>query len=148
MQIQIIKDHPNATTPTKSRSSDAGWDLSSIDTVTIPPGERKRIPIGLRMIVDDGFYYTFAPRSGLAFSKNIIPSHYNVMDCNYTGECDVLMLNRGTEAYTIKAGDRFCQMLIHEVTEVEFSELQEDVFNSVALRKSERGSDGFGSSGQ
>lgn len=148
MKIQFYKETPNAVIPSKKRSQDAGIDLYATSTVTIKKGQRALVPIGLRIILEDGYYYTFAPRSGMAFKNNIIPSHYNIMDSNYTGNCDVLMHNRSDKDYTIQEGDRFCQLMVHQVPETDMVEIDEPTFNKLVEEKSERGDAGFGSSGK
>lgn len=148
MKIQIFKETPDAVLPSKGRPQDAGMDLYATESVIIPAGERKLVPIGLRIVLEDGYYYTFAPRSGLAFKYNVIPSHYNIMDSNYTGDCAVLMHNRGELDYEIEKGDRFCQIMVHKVPETDISEIDEDTFNCLVEKKNERGDNGFGSSGR
>lgn len=146
--LKIFRESVDAILPSKTRINDAGYDLYSIMDVSIEPGERKLVPIGLRIICPDGYFYTFAPRSGLAFKNNIIPSHKNIMDSNYTGNCDVLMLNRSDKQYIIKKGDRFCQLIIHQIPEITIEDIDELDFELYAYQKQERGDSGFGSSGK
>lgn len=148
LEIKFFKEDVDAVIPIKKRAQDAGIDLHSTKTVVIKAGERTLVPIGLRIILEDGYYYTFAPRSGLAFKSNIIPSHYNIMDSNYTGNCDVLMHNRSNEDYTIEKGDRFCQLMVHKVPITKLLEISKEEFDEIVDIKSERGDNGFGSSGK
>ena len=143
--ITVFREDPNSILPTKNNSSDAGFDLYASMTKTIKPKQRCVIEIGLRIIAPHGFYYTFAPRSSMAFKHNIIPSHHNVMDAGYTGPCGVLMLNRSDQEYTINQGDRFCQLLIHRVPQFEIKEISSQEFYSFST---DRGSNGLGSSGK
>lgn len=145
MKLKIYKEYEDADIPTKSIKTDGGYDIYSFNKVVIRPGERELVPIGIRIIAPSGFYYTFAPRSGLAFKENVIPSHHNVMDSGYTGSCAVLMLNRGSEEYTINKRERFCQLILHKVPEMEVDVISSKEFNSL---NTERGEKGMGSSGK
>lgn len=144
--LKIYKDSNDAVIPTVNNSTDAGLDLYSIEEVVIKPNERKLVPIGLRIVCDKGWYYTFAPRSGMAFKSNIVPSHHNVMDAFYTGNCDVLMHNRSGEEYTIKKGDKFCQIILHEVPEIVIEVITKEELDVIA--EGSRGDNGMGSSGK
>lgn len=143
------REHPDAIIPKKQKPNDAGFDVYSIENILIPAKTRILVPTGLRIVCANGFYYTFSPRSGLAFKNNIIPSHYNVMDSNWTGNCDVLMWNRSEYDYLIKKGDRFCQILFHRVEDFIFEEVDVNIFERITIDKEyERGQLGFGSSGK
>lgn len=142
-KVSFLKTSEYAKIPTKNNQTDAGYDLYSIEDIMIPAKERKVVQIGLKMMCSEGYYYTFAPRSGLAFKKNLIPSHYNVMDAYFTGDSSPLMFNRSDEDVYIKRGDRICQVLFKEVIDVEFEEVTQDFLDKV----DRRGENGFGSSG-
>lgn len=146
--LLFYREHKDAIIPSKKRLNDAGYDLYSIERITIMPNERKLVPIGLRIICPNNFFYTFAPRSGLAFNDNIIPSHFNVMDSNYTGDCSILMFNRSNKAYTIEKNERFCQLIIHQLPPMNVQEIDVEQFKQQQKLKKERLDDGFGSSGK
>ena len=148
MKVKFLKEHKDSILPERKRKQDAGIDVYAYEDVTINPNERKLVPIGVKIIIPEGYYYTFAPRSGHAFKHNVIPSHYNVMDSNYTGDCSVLMLNRSDEPFTIKKGERFCQILIHKIPDIELEEIDLEEFKKEEEKRSERKSSGFGSSGK
>jgi dUTP pyrophosphatase len=145
-KLFIRKHHPDAKMPTRSNPSDAGLDLYSVEEVTIEPGERKLVPVGINIVCDEGYFYSFAPRSSMAFKHNVIPSHFNVMDAFYTGDCSVLMHNRSDKKYTIQKGDKFCQIILHKVPEVEIVEIDDSKLEEIASNS--RGDAGFGSSGK
>ena len=76
---------PDAWIPTKSNPDDAGFDIRSIETCTVPAGHSLLISTGLSLEVPEGFYTRIAPRSGLALNKGI-DVHAGVVDRGYTGE--------------------------------------------------------------
>jgi dUTP pyrophosphatase len=143
--IKIYKEYESARIPKKAHEDDAGYDVFAFNKVTILPGKREIVPIGVRIISPKGYYYTFAPRSSLAFRYNLVPSHHNVMDPGYTGSCGVLMFNRGVGAYDIEKGDRFCQLIFHKVFDQATKEIDETEYNEITTARSEKG---FGSSGK
>ena len=143
--IKVYRDHKDAVIPTKAHHTDAGFDIYSIESVTISSGERVSVETGLRIVVPEDSYYTFVPRSSLAFKYNLIPSHHNVMDSGYRGNCAVLMYNRARTSYRIAKGDRFCQLIVNKVPYRQIQEISEDKFNSFS---SDRKDSGFGSSGR
>jgi dUTP pyrophosphatase len=65
------------------------------------------------------------------------------IDEDYRGEVQVLLVNHGSEAFTIESGDRIAQLIVAPVTHVEI----EAVDDEAALGGTERGEGGFGSTG-
>ena len=141
-KVKLELTHKDAKIPSKNYDSDAGYDLYSVENITIPAGERVVVPIGLKMVCEKGWYYMFAPRSGLAFNKNLVVSHYNVMDAYFSGDASPLLYNRSNKDIEIKKGDKVCQVLFKQTTDVEFVETTDVNEND------KRGENGFGSSGR
>jgi len=138
--LQVKKFNPDAILPKKGRLGDAGWDLSSVEDVIIPPLSWKLIDTGIGIIVPDGTYGRIAPRSGV--STKGISVNAGVIDKNYRGVCKVLLVNHSpTYSYGIGKGDRIAQLILEKIVDecliVEVDELEE----------SDRGVSGFGSSG-
>ena len=79
-------------------------------------------------------------RSGLAFNHDII-AHDGTIDYGYTGSVRVKLFNLGKEPYTVKREDRIAQLLIQPVVLVPFELVEK-------LERTERGSNGFGSTGR
>src|SRR5262245_15406259 len=107
--------------------------------ITLAPGERAAVPTGLRLEIPAGHVGLVWPRSGLAV-RHGIDTLAGVIDSDYRGEVKVVLVNHGTEPFTISAGDRIAQILIQTAARVRF--------NAVAtVGTSERGAAGFGSTG-
>lgn len=145
-KLYVAKEYEDAIVPTQNHDTDAGWDLYAYETITIPAGETALVPIGCRITVDEGYWYSLYPRSSLGFKKTIIPSHQSVFDASYTGNMDVKMFNRGKEDYTINKGDKFCQLVVHKVHPLKLKELS--VSELEEIHKEGRGNEGWGSSGK
>ena len=157
MEIKYSKLHPHAKEPFRANTSDAGYDLFSTDYITLEPLQRKLISTGISVEIPEGFYGRVAPRSGLACNKGI-DVMAGVIDSGYRGEVKVLLINLSFEGYNtklnafeamfgsankieIKPGDRIAQLIIEKCHSVEWKDME-------TLEESQRGEQGFGSSGQ
>jgi dUTP pyrophosphatase len=143
-RVQIKKLRPDAVIPRYMTSSAAGLDLcAAIDTpITIQPRQRVAISTGLAMKIADGFEGQIRPRSGLARDHGITCTNSpGTIDSDYIGPVTILLINHGTEPFTIESGHRIAQLVIAPVVQAELVEVDE-------LATTERGSGGFGSTGR
>ena len=141
MIIQIKKLADDATIPTKSNISDAGWDLYSSGMATIVySGERKLISTDISIAIPDGYCGLIWPRSGLSVNSGI-DILAGVIDSGYRGEVKVCMLNTSDTLVHIHPGDRIAQLIIQKVEDVSFTEVKN-------LDDTSRGDGGFGSTGR
>lgn len=124
--------------PRKDKGNN-GWDLSSIEDVTIHPGERVLVNTGLVCNFPDNIYGLIWPRSGLAV-KCGIDVLAGLIDSSYRGEIKVALINHSRFPVNLPAGSKIAQMIIQREVEVEF-----DFVNTVDTTN--RGDKGFGSSG-
>jgi len=140
IRIKVKKTDESATIPKYAHKGDSGFDLASIEAVTISPGETKLISTGLSFSVPEGYEMQVRPRSGLsAKTKLRISNSPGTVDSNYRGEVKVIAENTGHRIIFIEKGDRIAQGVICPVYEA--------VFIEESLEDTERGSGGFGSSG-
>jgi dUTP pyrophosphatase len=86
-----------------------------------------------------GFYGRIAPRSGLAV-RHGIDTLAGVVDSDYRGEVNVLLINLGAEGVTLNAGDRIAQLIIEQAAPADYQW-------SEVLDQTDRGEGGFGSTG-
>jgi dUTP pyrophosphatase len=100
---------------------------------------RAIVGTGITVVLPPGVYGRVAPRSGLA-AKHCINVGAGVIDPDYTGEIKVILFNHGLKDFEIKKGDRIAQLILErcETPPIEEISIVEDT---------ERGSDGFGSTG-
>ncbi len=109
---------------------------------TLAPGERALIPTGLRVEIPEGYEMQLRPRSGRALKHGLsLPNTPGTIDSDYRGPLGVILINLGQEAVTISHGDRIAQAVVVPVLKARF-ELTE------TLSETERGTGGFGSTGQ
>lgn len=122
--------------------ADLRANLPDRGEITLEPGGRALVPTGLRMAIPDGYEVQIRPRSGLALKHGItLPNSPGTIDSDYRGPLGVIVLNAGTEPFTIAHGDRIAQMLVAPVLRATFVEV-------AALDDTTRGSGGFGSTGK
>jgi len=122
----------------------AGMDLYAAVTeeVTLAPGERGVIPTGLRMAIPEGYEAQVRPRSGLARQFGIlITNSPGTIDADYRGEVQILLVNGGSEPFTIARGDRIAQLVVAPVMRVTWDEVD-------VLDDTPRGAGGFGHTGR
>lgn len=139
LECQLI--HPEAKYPYRKRTTDAGHDIASIQDVVIPRLGMANVHTGIIVVAPEGWYYTVEARSSL-WSKNIMP-YRGIIDATYTGELRVAMLNSSEVDYPVKTGDRIAQIILHQVHDFDLAPVSE-----FSPEYSQRGTDGFGSSGK
>ena len=121
----------------------AGVDLlAAIDSdIELAPGGRTIVPTGLAIALPAGFEAQIRPRSGLAHKKGVtVLNSPGTIDADYRGEIGAIMINQGTEAFTIERGMRIAQMVVAPVVGIEWDETD-------TLPETDRGTGGFGSTG-
>lgn len=131
-----------AKMPTPQRPGDAGLDLAAAHDFAIQPGETVRITTGCAVELPRGCVGLVCPRSGLALCGVTVANAPGVVDENYRGPADVILVNHGAEVYRGKAGDRVAQLVVLRVCDV--------AVEAVAALSADRrrGVVGFGSSGR
>ena len=143
MRVKIINKSDNQL-PAYETASSAGMDLRAfIDSdIVLKPFERKLIPTGLYIELPDGYEAQIRPRSGLAIKSGItVLNSPGTIDADYRGEIKVILINLSDNDFTIKSGDRICQMIIAKHEKAEFIEVEE-------ISETERGAGGFGHTGK
>ena len=111
--------------PAYETSGAAGADLKAnlpdrVDVV-LEPGTRALIATGLRLAIPKGFEAQIRPRSGLALKHGItLVNSPGTIDSDYRGPLGVILLNTGTQDFTIEHGDRIAQMVVAPVVQAEF----------------------------
>jgi len=141
IRVEYKKVKQDALLPTKSRDTDAGYDIYSVVDCDLPPHSTTNVETGIIITFPVGFFIQIAGRSGL-FRKSIAPLG-GVIDPTYTGELIVTLTNRSNEVYRVKKHDRIAQFLIHRVFNCNFVEVEE-----FSPEYNVRGTNGFGSSGR
>lgn len=139
MKIKLLSE--NAKIPTKSNIDDAGFDLYCPIDFEIESG--KIVTLKLDIAITDfpkNTYGRIAPRSGLASRGLQILG--GVVDASYQGNIGVILYFCDNGTMSFKKGDRIAQLIIEKFKPGVVFELV-DSFD----KKTDRGSCGFGSTG-
>ena len=139
LAVAVSTDNGSAL-PEYASAGAAGADLRASEPLEIAPGGRAAVPTGLRLAIPPGFVGVVWPRSGLAV-RHGIDTLAGVIDSDYRGEVRVVLVNHGTELFRIAAGDRIAQLLVQPVVRAAFALTER-------LPDTERGAEGFGSTGR
>ena len=142
-KILIKRLSKNIPLPKYETEGSSGMDLAAnVDQVIeIQPGKFAIIPTGLAISVPKNYEIQIRPRSGLAAKNQIsVLNTPGTIDADYRGELKVIIINLGEINFIIKHGLRIAQMVLCPIAKASLKEVD-------TLEKTERGSDGFGSTG-
>lgn len=163
MNINIKRLSDSTILPKKAHETDACFDIyanlkgmsfldfdldnpstnliSYEDAVRIRPGESVTIPTGFSTEIPEGYFAPIFCRSGMGIKRHLrLSNSVGIIDSSYRGEWMVALYNDGNSTQVIKHGDRVAQFTILPVFDVQLTEVNE-------LSDTDRGSGGFGSSG-
>lgn len=145
MHIQIQKLRESARLPHRGSAFAAGYDLYAAPAdgqpIEIAPHTTAMVGTGLAVAIPEGYFGGVFARSGLASKQGLRPANcVGVIDADYRGECTVALHNDTDAPRTIQPGDRIAQLVILPFLAAEFEQTQ-------ALPETERGTGGFGSTG-
>lgn len=143
MKVQIINKSKHAL-PAYETVLSAGMDLrANIDApISLSSLERRLIPTGLYIALEQGTEAQIRPRSGMAFKQGVtVLNSPGTIDADYRGELKVLLVNLSQDEVTINDGDRVAQMVIAKHETITWQEVE-------ALEETIRGAGGFGSTGK
>ena len=140
MPLYLQRLTETAKLPTRATEYAAGLDLYADETITIPEYHRAWVSTGIAIAPNPYHVGQIWPRSGLA--GHGLDTSAGVVDSDYRGEwiVKVLLVNGTPHKKIVRAGDRIAQLLIVPITRPELIEVD-------ALTATERGANGFGSSG-
>lgn len=139
-----IRNTADQPLPVYQTSLSAGMDLRAANEteIILKPGERMLVPTGLFIELPEGYEAQIRPRSGLALKHGVtVLNSPGTIDADYRGEVKVLLINHGSEAFPIHAGDRIAQMIVAKHETVIWQAVDE-------LSETARGAGGYGSSGK
>ena len=132
--------------PAYQSTDAAGLDLLAAVPEEAPlllaPGKHAMVPTGLAIALPSGFEAQVRPRSGLAAKHGVtVLNSPGTIDADYRGEISVILVNHGEAPFAIRRGERIAQMGIAPV-------VQAKLVPVANLSTTDRGSGGFGSTGQ
>lgn len=136
--MRIVIDN-NAFMPTRAHETDAGLDLYSPIDITVPARGSAIIDTGVHVQLPKGTAGFLKSKSGLNVHHNITGE--GVIDVGYTGSIAVKLYNHGDTDYHVQRGDKISQLVIVQIVTPRLMIVDK-------LDDSERGENGFGSTGR
>lgn len=134
-----IKLGSGAFMPEYAHDQDAGMDLRSPVDAVVLPHDSAVIDTGVHVEIPKGAVGMLKSKSGLNVNHDLTSE--GVIDEGFTGSIRVKLYNHGGARYHIKAGDKISQLVILPV-------LHPDLELVDSLDETERGDNGFGSTGR
>jgi dUTP pyrophosphatase len=140
MQINVVYDGEYRLE--KAYEGDAGWDIKANEYAAIEPGKKAIIGTGVRFAsMPSDVYCRVASRSGLSV-KFDLEVGAGVIDSSYRNEVKIVLRNFGEMPFHVKPGDRIAQLVFTKLSPYDLVTVTTD-----DMENSERGMNGFGSSG-
>lgn len=139
LQVQYIKLNGLAREPRNAYGNDAGWDLFVMGSTIIEPGSFVDVRSGVAAAIPEGYYGRIIGRSSTIRSRGLIVME-GIIDAGFRGELFAGVYNPGQTRVTVHHGDSLAQIIIQLVPEIQWIQIRE-------LPPSDRGTQGFGSSG-
>lgn len=150
--VNVQKLYPDSILPKRSKPGDAAFDLYAQEDALIFGWQVVAVGTGIALEIPRGKCGLVTPRSGLAASRGLtVLNTPGLIDPNYRGEVKVLLSwvawqeavvdpAPADASIQINKGDRIAQLLIVDY-------FSGGLFEVTTLSKTERGSDGLGSTG-
>jgi dUTP pyrophosphatase len=142
--IQILPHGQGLELPAYATPHAAGMDLRAAlaEPLVLKPMERALVPTGLAMAIPVGYEGQVRPRSGLALKHGLTCLNTpGTIDADYRGEVKVLLINLGSDAFTIQRGERIAQLVLAAHAAAGWQAVE-------ALPETSRGEGGFGHTGK
>jgi dUTP pyrophosphatase len=145
MKLKVKKLTKDAQLPTYGNKQAAAFDLYANEQITILPGQTVAVGTGLAFDLPPTHYLEIYPRSGLSLNTNIrIANAPGIVDEDYRGEVKIIIDNIMTKfpnPYTVSKGQRLAQGIVR------FRKEQDEFEEVNSITETERGNNGFGSTG-
>lgn len=129
--------------PSYANAFAAGLDLAvkTEEPLILPPGAHQMIHTGLSCALPRGYFGLIAIRSGLGSRGLVLSNALGIIDEDYRGEIRIPLFNHGEETIRLENGERIAQMILIPYIQPILEEVDQ-------LEDTERGKEGFGSSGR
>ena len=140
IELPYIKLLPTACIPTCAMPKSVGLELYTPTSVLVPAHNKVLINTGIAFQIPMGYYGRIAPRSGLALHHHI-PVGAGVVDPDYTGPVQVLLLIFSPQNHAIEANHCIAKLILEKIAYPILCEVPQ-------IPPTECGTHRFGSTGQ
>ena len=143
IEIKYFQPTEFGRKPIKATEESAGYDLFASHAKTILPGQCAKVSLDLHWAIPTGFCGRVIGRSSLV-TENSVTVEGGLIDSDFRGLVNVILLNHSSKCFTIKEGERIAQVVFMRKFDANFVEV-----NSLEkLGQTERQEGGFGSTGK
>ena len=139
MKLKVKRLTETSRLPEKAFPTEAGFDVFADEAVTIHNGETVAVSTGIALEIPDGYYGRLKARSGLTLNSPLRVLE-GTIDSSYRGEVKVMADVKKDCTYHVPKGAKIAQLIIQPLPQFEVVEVDE-------LSQSDRGENGFGSTG-
>lgn len=136
--LKVMLDK-GAFMPEHAHEEDAGYDLRTPIPLYLPAHGSTKVDTGVHFAIPKNYDGRLESKSGLNWDHDIIG--VGEIDCGYTGSVRVKLYNLGDHDYHFKAGDKIIQIVFRSIITPPLELVGK-------LEKTERGNNGFGSTGK
>jgi dUTP pyrophosphatase len=145
LEVKVLENGFGLPLPKYETEGAAGLDLFAATKenkkILIAPNSAEMIPTGIAISVPSGYEAQIRPRSGLAAKNGItVLNSPGTIDSDYRGEILVMLINHSKKDFEVVRGMRIAQMVISKIEQFNLISVDE-------LNTTDRGKDGFGSTG-
>lgn len=137
MKMKIMLDELS-TMPTRAHEHDAGLDLYANETAYIAPHTWGAVSTGTHAAIPRGFVGLLTSKSGLMAKHGI--TCRGTIDADFTGSIKAVLFNHSDKVFKVEQGQKVTQMVLVPIITPELELVDK-------LEETERGDNGFGSSG-
>ena len=128
MNGDVEKAYENIKIPVRKTKYSAGYDICTPIDITIPSGQRRVIPTGIKAVFEDdemeSWHLQMYVRSSVGIKDGVVLTNgTGVVDSDYfkaenDGDMMLALMNTSDKLVKYKAGDRICQavFMIHGLT--------------------------------
>ena len=134
-----IKLDEGAYMPVRAHATDAGLDLFSPVRQVIQANDWGSIDTGVHVEIPNGYVGMITSKSGLMASKGI--TSRGTIDCGYTGSIKAVLFNHSNEYFVVEKGQKITQLVLMPIITPELELVD-------SLEETDRGANGFGSTGR
>lgn len=138
---KVFRTHESAVIPSKSRVSDAGYDLTIIEKVKQLNNKTTLYNTGIKIKLVHGMYAEVVPRSSLSKSGHMLANSIGIIDNSYTGNIMIALTKVDENAPDITLPFRCCQLIFRHQVFVDMVLVKND------FEATGRADKGFGSTG-
>lgn len=139
-KLRVCMTEDAGYVPEYAHEGDAGLDLRAVEEYVIPAGKSVMVRTGLRAEIPTGCVGLEFPRSGLGAKGITLRNCVGVIDSGYRGEVLAALWNTTDKSFKVEKGDRVCQLVVTPFCPCTMEQAE-------SLSDSERGTDGYGSTG-